>query len=89
VPAAAAQEMLKADPRAASYISMGYSPTVVSLALAYQAASKSAGDTVVLDFCKNYIQLTAMGFPPGAAAGALAVAKNNMQAATEALLPVG
>ena len=66
---------------------MGYSATAVSLALAYQAASKSSSETVVEDFCRNLIQLTSMGFPPGTAAGALAVAKNNVQAATEALLP--
>jgi hypothetical protein len=66
---------------------MGYSATAVSLALAYQAASQSSSETVVEDFCRNLIQLTSMGFPPGTAAGALAVAKNNVQAATEALLP--
>ena len=66
-------------------MAMGHSGAAVSLALAYQAASKSSSDAVVEDFCRNLAHLTAMGFTPGVAAGALAMAKNDIQAAMDVL----
>ncbi len=80
------QELLKKDGRAGKYIGMGFSATAVSLAMAYAAATKTGGDAVVVDFCNNINQLTAMGFSAAVAAGALGLAQNDMQAATDALL---
>eukprot|EP00877_Chromochloris_zofingiensis_P012301 jgi/Chrzof1/7324/Cz02g19130.t1 len=82
---ATSEEKYYKDTKMGKFISMGYSPTAVSLGLAYQSSSGGDGSKVV-DFCNNYTQLLGMGFSPAMSAGALMKTKNDINAATELCL---
>lgn len=73
------------DPMMQELQASGFSRTAAILAASYVAKTREGRERAV-EFCNNYNQLTAMGFAPAMAVGALVKHKNDVNASTDTCL---